>query len=67
MKKNRIAKGFKILISSLIPIFMGPFMIHLGQLKKNYFLIIIGVIICVIAIVLIFTSLFRIINELFQK
>ena len=67
MNKNKIAKGIKILISSFIPIFMGPFMIHLGQLKNNYFLVILGVITCLIAIVMIFTSLFRIINELFQK
>ena len=67
MKKNKVVKAIRILISSLIPIFFGPLMIHLGQIKDNHLIIILGVFICVIAIVMIFISLFGIINELFKK
>ena len=67
MKKDKIVRGVRILISSLIPIFFGPLMIHLGQIKDNHLIIILGVFICVTAIVMIFISLFGIINELFKK
>ena len=67
MKKDKIVKAIRILISSLIPIFFGPLMIHLGQIKDNYLLIILGGFICLIAIAMIFISLFGIINELFKK
>ena len=67
MKKDKIAKGLRILIFSLIPIFFGPLMIHLGQIKGNHLIIILGVFVCVIAIAMIFISLFGIINELFKK
>ena len=67
MKKDKIVRGLRILISSLIPIFFGPLMIHLGQIKDNHLIIILGVFICVIAILMIFISLFGIINELFKK
>ena len=67
MRKNKIIKGIRILISSLVPIFFGPLMIHLGQIKDNHLIIILGVLICVIAIAMIFISLFGIINELFKK
>jgi len=67
MENKNISKGIKILIASFIPILFGPFSIHLGQLKNNYILIILGVGLCFIAIVMIFMSLFGIINELFKK
>ena len=67
MKKDKIVRGVRILISSLIPIFFGPLMSHLGQIKDNHLIIILGVFVCVIAIAMIFISLFGIINELFKK
>ena len=66
MNKN-IANHIKLLISSLIPIFVGPILIHFGGLKKTYILTILGVIVCVSAVAMIFMSLFGIINELFKK
>jgi len=66
MNKN-IINHIKLLISSLIPIFVGPILIHFGGLKKTYILTILGVIVCVSAVAMIFMSLFGIINELFKK
>ena len=66
MNKN-ITKHIKLLISSLIPIFVGPILIHFGGLKDTYILTILGVIVCVSAVAMIFMSLFGIINELFKK
>ena len=66
MNKN-IINHIKLLISSLIPIFIGPILIHFGGLKNTYILTILGVIVCVSAVAMIFMSLFGIINELFKK
>lgn len=66
MNKN-ITNHIKLLISSLIPIFVGPILIHFGGLKETYILTILGVIVCVSAVAMIFMSLFGIINELFKK
>ena len=66
MNKN-IANHIKLLISSLIPIFVGPILIHFGGLNNTYILTILGVIVCVSAVAMIFMSLFGIINELFKK
>ena len=62
-----IAKNLKLLILSLIPIFIGPILIHFGGLKETYVLTILGVIVCISAVAMIFMSLFGIINELFKK
>ena len=64
---KKIANKIKLLISSLIPIFIGPILIHFGGLKETYILTILGVIVCISAVVMIFMSLFGIINELFKK
>ena len=64
---KKIANHIKLLISSLIPIFVGPILIHFGGLKKTYILTILGIIVCVSAVAMIFISLFGIINELFKK
>ena len=65
---NRIiAKHLKLLILSLIPIFIGPILIHFGALKETYILTILGVIVCICAMLMIFISLFGIISELFKK
>ena len=64
---KKIANHIKLLISSLIPIFVGPILIHFGGLKNTYILTILGVIVCVLAVAMIFMSLFGIINELFKK
>ena len=64
---KKIANHIKLLTSSLIPIFVGPILIHFGGLKKTYILTILGVIVCVSAVAMIFMSLFGIINELFKK
>ena len=66
MNKN-IINHIKLLISSLIPIFVGPVLIHFGGLKETYVLTILGVIVCISAVAMIFMSLFGIINELFKK
>ena len=62
-----IARNLKLLILSLIPTFIGPILVHFGGLRKTYILTFLGVIVCISAIVMIFTSLFGIINELFKK
>ena len=64
---KKIVNHIKLLISSLIPIFVGPILIHFGGLKDTYILTILGVIVCVSAVAMIFMSLFGIINELFKK
>ena len=64
---KKIANHIKLLISSLIPIFIGPILIHFGGLKESYILTVLGVIVCISAVVMIFMSLFGIINELFKK
>ena len=64
---KKIANHIKLLILSLIPIFVGPILIHFGGLKNTYILTILGVIVCVSAVAMIFMSLFGIINELFKK
>ena len=64
---KKIANHIKLLILSLIPIFVGPILIHFGGLKETYVLTILGVIVCVSAVAMIFMSLFGIINELFKK
>ena len=64
---KKIANHIKLLISSLVPIFVGPILIHFGGLKETYVLTILGVIDCISAVAMIFMSLFGIINELFKK
>ncbi len=64
---KKIANQIKLLISSLIPIFVGPILIHFGGIKETYSLTILGVIICICSVLMIFMSLFGIINELFKK
>ena len=64
---KKIANHIKLLISSLIPIFIGPILIHFGGLRGSYILTILGVIVCISAVLMIFMSLFGIITELFKK
>ena len=64
---KKISNYIKILVLSLAPIFIGPVLIHFGSIKETYLLSVLGVIICLTAIVMIFISLFGIINELFKK
>ena len=64
---KKISNHIKLLILSLIPIFIGPILIHFGGLKKTFILTILGVIVCISAVAMIFMSLFGIINELFKK
>jgi len=64
---KKISNHIKLLISSLIPIFIGPILIHFGGIKDRYILTILGVLVCIFAVVMIFMSLFGIINELFKK
>ncbi len=67
MISKNFSKNIKLLVLSFIPIFIGPVFIHLGGIKDSIFLVIMGIFFCVIAISMIFTSLFRIISELFKK
>ena len=64
---KKISNNIRLLVFSLLPIFVGPILIHFGALKEKYLTTALGVIICVIAIILIFISIFGIINELFKK
>ena len=64
---KKISNHIKLLIISFIPIFIGPILIHFGGIKESYTLTILGVIVCVSAVIMIFMSLFGIINELFKK
>lgn len=67
MKNKKILNKIKLLILSFLPIFLGPILIHLGGQNKSYLIIFFGVFLCLIAIILIFISLFGIINEIFKK
>tara|TARA_B100000900_G_scaffold167979_1_gene142656 strand:+ start:1036 stop:1236 length:201 start_codon:yes stop_codon:yes gene_type:complete len=64
---KKITNYIKLLVLSLIPIFIGPLLIHFGSLKETYMLSVLGVIVCLCSIVMIFISLFGIITELFKK
>ena len=67
MISKNFSKNIKLLLMSFIPIFIGPIFIHLGGINDSIFLIITGIFFCVIAISMIFTSIFRTITELFKK
>jgi len=67
MISKNFSKNIKLLLLSFIPIFIGPVFIHLGGINDSIFLVISGISFCVIAISMIFTSIFRIISELFKK
>ena len=67
MISKNFSKNIKLLLLSFIPIFIGPVFIHLGGINDAIFLVICGISFCVIAISMIFTSLFKIITELFKK
>ena len=67
MISKNFSKNIKLLLLSFIPIFIGPVFIHLGGINDSIFLIFCGISFCVIAISMIFTSLFKIISELFKK
>ena len=67
MISKNFNRNIKLLALSFVPIFIGPIFIHLGGINDSIFLIILGIFFCVIAISMIFTSLFRIISELFKK
>ena len=62
-----ISKYIQLLVISFIPIFVGPVIIHLGGSNEKYLIVSLGVIVCIIAIIMIFISIFGIINELFKK
>tara|TARA_B100002051_G_scaffold23908_1_gene18643 strand:- start:132 stop:332 length:201 start_codon:yes stop_codon:yes gene_type:complete len=64
---KKIANHIKLLISSSIPIFTGPILIHFGGIKETYTLTILGIIVCICAVIMIFLSLFGVITELFKK
>ncbi len=67
MISKNFSKNIKLLLLSFIPIFIGPIFIHLGGINDSIFIVICGISFCVIAISMIFTSLFKIISELFKK
>ena len=70
MKKNKIKKGFMYLIISLLPIITGPILIQIGDKKYETiinFYTFLGFLFCVIAILLIFMGIFKLINTLFEK
>ena len=70
MKKENIKDGVISLIFSLLPIIIGPVIIQIGYSKYQVYLNIytlIGVLFCIIAIFLIFSGIFKIINALFEK
>ena len=67
MKNKKILNKIKLLILSFLPIFLGPILIHLGGQNNSYLKIFFGIFLCVIAVILIFISLFGIINEIFKK
>ena len=67
MKNKKILGKIKLLILSFLPIFLGPILIHLGGQNNSYLIIFFGIFLSVIAITLIFISIFGIINEIFKK
>ena len=69
-KKNQLFTGFKLLCLSLIGIISGPVLVQIGIIENDELLniySILGVVICVIAIILIFLGIKKIGDYIFIK
>ena len=69
-KKNELLTGFKLLCLSLIGIISGPVLVQIGIIENGELLnsySILGVVICVIAIILIFLGIKKIGDYIFIK
>ena len=69
-KKNQLFTGFKLLCLSLIGIISGPVLVQIGIIENDEPLniySILGVVICVIAIILIFLGIKKIGDYIFIK
>jgi uncharacterized membrane protein YqjE len=69
-KKNQLLNGFKLLCLSLIGIISGPVLVQIGIIENGELLnsySILGVVICVIAIILIFLGIKKIGDYIFIK
>ena len=69
-KKNQLITGFKLLCLSLIGIISGPVLVQIGIIENDEFLnsySILGVVLCVIAIILIFLGIKKIGDYIFIK
>ena len=69
-KKNQLITGFKLLCLSLIGIISGPVLVQIGIIENDELLniySILGVVICVIAIILIFLGIKKIGDYIFIK
>ena len=69
-KKNELLTGFKLLCLSLIGVISGPVLVQIGIIENGELLnsySILGVVICVIAIILIFLGIKKIGDYIFIK
>ena len=69
-KKNELLTGFKLLCLSLIGVISGPVLVQIGIIENDELLniySILGVVICVIAIILIFLGIKKIGDYIFIK
>lgn len=69
-KKNQLLNGFKLLCLSLIGIISGPVLVQIGIIENGELLnsySILGVVLCVIAIILIFLGIKKIGDYIFIK
>lgn len=68
--KETIVKGVKFMAGSLPLMFLGPFILTIGfkALKDGIYLwLVLGIVICLIAIILAFWGIKTIMNGLFEK
>ena len=69
-KKNELLTGFKLLCLSLIGVISGPVLVQIGIIENGELLnsySILGVVLCVIAIILIFLGIKKIGDYIFIK
>ena len=69
--KTVLFKGIKIMVFALLSLFMGPIFMHLALNNKDkplYIpLLIVGCLICTLAVILIFRGINTIMNSIFNK
>lgn len=69
--RSVLYKGFKIMAFALLSLFMGPTFLHIALSNKEkplYIpLLIVGSIICIMAVLLMFKGINTIMNSMFKK
>lgn len=66
-----LIKGVKIMAFALLSLFMGPFLFHTAKLNETktlyYPLLIVSILVCTLAVFLLFKGIKTITNSLFKK